>query len=257
MIPGATARSRKAIHGIAFLACMQAWWAPAAAGELYDLGPVMTDPLLFTQTAAQPVWDLSPPEWADSAAATEIADAKGGGSEPDPSSDPSILSLPYGFYNESFGVAGAYVYAKNNYPQRDSMVLGTVMAGTQGSVLGFLMGRNLPIPQLERVFVDPILSLGYFGENDVYIDGNPDFPNERAGINDSDEDNFVEGDGIDIFFRARFKYLLPIGHGRDQIIPDYSFDRGLLVGGAGDWEEPSGESRLNCLRQPKLVPFFG
>ncbi len=224
---------------------MQAWCSLAAAGEPYDLGPVLTDPRLFAQTAAQSPWD---PE------RTEIAAAKGGGTESESSSDSTILSLPYGFYNESFGAAAAYVYAKNNYPQRDSMVLGTVMAGTQGSALGFLMGRNLPIPRLERVFVDPILSLGYFGENDVYIDGNPVFPNERAGVNDSDEDDFIEGDGIDIFFRARFKYLLPIGHGRNQIIPDYRFDRGLLVEGA------TGAESLNPLESGRtflsLRPFY-
>ncbi len=60
MTPGSAARSRKAVRCIALLACTQAWCPPAAAGELYDLGPVMTDPLLFAQTAAQPVWDLAP-----------------------------------------------------------------------------------------------------------------------------------------------------------------------------------------------------
>jgi len=233
---------------------MQAWAAPVAAGDLYELGPVMTNPRLFTQTATQSVWNLAPAEQAGPAKPTEIADAKGGGTESDPSSDPTTLSIPYGFYNENFGAAAAYVYARANYPQRDSMVLGTVMAGSKGSVLGFLMGRNLPIPGLDRFFVDPILSVGYFGDNDVYIDGNPDFPNERAGINDSDEDNFVEGDGTDIFFRARFKYLLPIGHGRDQIIPDYRFDRGLLVDGA------TGAESLNPLESGRtflsLRPFY-
>lgn len=169
-------------------------------------------------------------------------------------SDPSVLSLPYGFYNENFGAAAAYVYAKGNYPQRDSMVLGTAMVGTEGSVLGFLMGRNLPIPGVQRLFVDPALQAAYFGENDLYIDGNPSFPNEQAGTNDSDEDNFVEGEGIDIFARARFKYLLPIGHGRDEIIPDYKFDRGLLIGGA------TGARSLNPLKSGRsfvsLRPFY-
>ena len=88
---------------------MQAWCAPAAAGEPYELGPVMTNPRLFAPTAAQPVWDLAAAEKTGPASAAELADAKGGGTELDPSSDPTTLSLPYGFYNESFGVAGAYV----------------------------------------------------------------------------------------------------------------------------------------------------
>jgi hypothetical protein len=186
----------------------------------------------------------------DDAKAGDAAAAKTG----DPNADPSVLSLPYGFYNEFFGVAGAYVYAKGNYPRRDSMVLGTIMAGTKGSVLGFVMGRNLPVLGIERVFLDAIFSAGYFGENDIYIDGNPAFPNERAGTNDSDEDDFVEGDGIDVFARTRFKYLLPIGNGRDTIIPDYKFDRGLLIGGA------TGAESLNPLKSGRsfvsLRPFY-
>ena len=29
------------------------------------------------------------------------------------------ISLPYGFWNESFGIAAAYVYARNGYPNRN------------------------------------------------------------------------------------------------------------------------------------------
>ena len=59
---------------------------------------------------------------------------------------------------------------------------------------------------------------GYFSDSENYVGGNSDFPNERAGSNDSDKDNNVEGDGWDNFFRLKFKYLLPMGAGRDEII---------------------------------------
>ena len=217
---------------------------------MYDLT------LLPGQPHASAAPSAAPPETPTPADKTSPADAvaqveKYGGQS---NSDPSVLSLPYGFYNENFGAAAAYVYAKGNYPQRDSMVMGTVMVGTKGSALGFLMGRNLPIPRVQRLFVDPMLQAAYFGENDIYIDGNPSFPSERAGTNDSSKHNFVEGEGIDVFARARFKYLLPIGHGRDEIIPDYKFDRGLLIGGA------TGAASLNPLSSGRtffsLRPFF-
>ena len=64
----------------------------------------------------------------------------------------------------------------------------------------------------------PIAQIGYFKDAESYSDGNPDFPDERAGSNDSDKDDFIEGDGWDNFFRLRLKYLLPIGHGKDTII---------------------------------------
>ncbi len=144
----------------------------------------------------------------------------------------NVLSVPFAFHNENFGGAVGYAYGAVGFPERQSALIGSVMAGTQGSAMGFLIGQDLRLPGMSRLFIDPIASVGYFSDNESYIDGNPSFPNERAGSNDSDKDNFVEGDGLDNFFRVNFKYLLPIGHGRDQIIPDYQLDRGLLISGA-------------------------
>ncbi len=149
-----------------------------------------------------------------------------------PAAEDRIISLPYGFFNESFGLAAGYVYSVAGYPQPGAGVLGTVMVGTEGSAMGFFMGQNIRVFGIERLFFDPILSVGYFGDVDAYVSGNPDFPDERAGANDSDPDNFITGSGWDTFFRLRFKYLLPIGHGREQLIPSYRLDGGLLESGA-------------------------
>lgn len=148
---------------------------------------------------------------------------------PDKTFKSKTLSIPYGFYNEHFGTAVAYVYGVVGYPQKQSALLGTVMAGTEGSGMGFLMGRDLRTPFSERLFVDLIAQIGSFKNIESYIDGNPRFEDERAGTNDSHEDNFVEGDGWDNFFRARFKYLLPIGHGKDQIVDIVEVERGMVI----------------------------
>jgi len=166
----------------------------------------------------------------------------------------STLDLPYAFYNENFGFAVGYVYGVVGRPQKQSMLLGTGIAGTKGSAMGFLTGRDLQVPWIERLFVDPVLSIGYFRDNDAYIDGKPDFPNERAGSNDSSEDNFVEGDGWDNLFRLNFKYLLPMGNGEDDILAAYTIKEGFLVSGAygGHSGNPftSGRSYL------ELTPFY-
>jgi len=167
----------------------------------------------------------------------------------------STINLPYGFWNETFGFAAGYVYAVNGSPQPQAGLVASVMAGTEGSVMGFLMGQNIrPVRSLERLFVDPILSIGYFDNADIFIDGNPDFPDERAGSNDSDPDNFITGRGRDTFARARFKYLLPIGTGRERILPAFQFDDGLLADGAngGDAFNPW----RNGLTYVELMPFF-
>lgn len=167
----------------------------------------------------------------------------------------STINLPYAFWNETFGFAAGYVYAVNGSPQPQAGLVASVMAGTEGSVMGFLMGQNIrPVRSLERLFVDPILSIGYFDNADIFIDGNPEFPDERAGSNDSDPDNFITGRGRDTFARARFKYLLPIGTGRERILPAFQFDRGILAEGAngGDAFNPW----RNGLTYVELMPFF-
>jgi hypothetical protein len=167
----------------------------------------------------------------------------------------STINLPYAFWNETFGFAAGYVYAMNGFPQPQAGMIASVMAGTEGSVMGFLMGQNIrPVESLPRLFVDPIFSMGYFDNADVFIDGNPDFPDERAGSNDSDPDNFITGRGSDTFARVRFKYLLPAGTGRERILPAFQFDRGLLVDGGN--RVGAFNPLHSGLTYLELMPFF-
>ena len=172
---------------------------------------------------------------------------------PDGEFSPQTLKLPYAFYNENFGFAGGFVYGKVGSPQKQATILATAVVGTQGG-MGFLVGKDIQMPLIERLFLDPIASVGYFSDNESYIDGNPDFPDERAGSNDSDEDNNVEGDGWDNFFRLRFKYLLPIGDGRDEIISTIKMKDGLPI------SEPKGGTSLNPFKSGRsyleLRPFY-
>ena len=173
---------------------------------------------------------------------------------PDREYSEQTLSLPYAFFSEHFGFALGYVHGKIGYPQKQSSILGTVMGGTNGSAMAFLMGRDIRLPVSERLFVDPIFQAGYFNDAKIFTNGNPFFRNEQAGSNDSDQDNNIEGDGWDNFFRVRFKYLLPIGFGKDTIINTYVLDRGLLIDGQAGGESwnpfTSGRTYL------ELVPFY-
>ena len=148
----------------------------------------------------------------------------------DRSAEPTekVLSIPFAFYNEHFGVAGGWAHGFVGRPQPQSMLLGAAMVGSQGSGMVTVIGQNLQIPGNERMFLDPVIQIGYFSDAEAYIDGNPQFAGQRSGSNSSDEDNFVEGDGFDNFFRLNFKYVLPIGTGRDEIITTYKVDRGML-----------------------------
>ena len=121
------------------------------------------------------------------------------------------LAIPFPFYNEAFGFAGGYVYGRAGWPEPQSRVLGTVVGGTRGSGMLLFAGQDLRTPWLDRLFFDPFASVGYFGEIEAFVDGNPDFPDQQAGRNGSSRHNYVKGEGFDNFARVRFHYLLPIG----------------------------------------------
>lgn len=181
---------------------------------------------LYVAGASSPLLayqETRPPEKVPSPEAS----ASSKDSSPEVNATDKSLSLPYGFYNEFFGLAGGYVYAKSEFIQPQASLIGTAMAGTTGSGMVWGMLDNLRIAGTDRLFFDAIGQVGYFSNARAYIDGNPDFAGQTAGTNDSNENNYVEGDGWDNYFRTNFKYVLPFGRGADQILPHYVLDRGL------------------------------
>ncbi|MBW2566644.1 MAG: hypothetical protein JRE24_07140 [Deltaproteobacteria bacterium] len=173
---------------------------------------------------------------------------------PDKEFQQKKLKVPYAFYNDLFDTAVGFLYGVTGYPQKQSTLLATAMAGSNGSFMVFFVGRDIHPPFLERLFLDPVVSVGHFKELESYADGNPFFPDERAGSNDSDEDNFIEGDGWDNFFRLRFKYLFPIGHGRDRIVNTSVLDRGFLS--SGETGATSWNPLFSGRTYVEVMPFF-
>ncbi len=161
-----------------------------------------------------------------------LAHGQGGTVDPRDETQVERFLIPYAFYNDYFDLAGGAAFAVLGYPQRQMALVGTVVVGSNGSASGYLLGRDVQIPVGERLFLDFNLWLGTFEKLEIYANGNPDFPDEDAGSNDSDKDNFIEGDGDDYTAEFVFKYLLPMGHAREQIIGTYVLDRGLLASGA-------------------------
>jgi hypothetical protein len=164
------------------------------------------------------------------------------------------LKLPYAFYNELFGAAGAYLYARRGFLQEQSELLATATVGTAGSAMLYVRAKDLVVPGFDRLFAEPTVSLGYFGGNEVFLSGNPGHPLEQAGTNGSARNNYLTGNGRDDYFRVSFRYLLPIGWGRDHVVNQYRLEGGLLTSGA------TGGESLNPLTSGKtfvgLRPFY-
>ncbi len=165
------------------------------------------------------------------------------------------LLVPYPFYNEATGFAVAAAAIASGYPQPQVDLVGNIFAGTKDALAGFLFGRNYQLVEGGRWFLDVKLLAGSWAELKSYQPGNPAFPNERAGSNDSSEDNFVEAQGSDKFYRVNLRYVLPIGDGAKAPIHLYRTRRGLVepetASGGREWNPwRSGRTTL------ELEPFY-
>ncbi|MBC2716598.1 MAG: BamA/TamA family outer membrane protein [Desulfobacteraceae bacterium] len=142
------------------------------------------------------------------------------------------LILPYAFYTESFefivGVGGG----ATGFQDGQAGVYGTVFTTTNSTTGAFLLGTDTRVPLGRRLFVDSIITYGWYAEVRDYISGNPDFPDEEAGSNDSSPENYVTSSGYDSWAEFNFKYILPWGNAGSSGISTYKLDHGLLVSGA-------------------------
>jgi len=139
------------------------------------------------------------------------------------------LILPYVFATETLGVAGGVGAGASAWPSEQASLFGIVMGTTNSSWAAYLLGTSMQIPGGRRWFLDTSVSIGRFTQQRLYADGNPDFPEGGAGSNDSDPENFIEGEGWHNWILFNFKYVLPTGDARDEPIRTHRLEQGLPV----------------------------
>jgi hypothetical protein len=165
----------------------------------------------------------------------------------------SVL-IPYALHSDLFDTGAGVAFALPNWPHEKATSAGFAIASSNGSVALALVGSEWNSGLHERLLLDPLFSVGTYGDQRIYTGNDPKHPDERAGEHDSDEDNFQDGDGEDIFFRLRYEWVLPIGSGRDQVRPEPELEDGILVG------NPSGIGTWNPLESGRTVlqfePFY-
>lgn len=147
---------------------------------------------------------------------------------------PGTITVPFAFYSGTLGPSVGLNIGNRGFFQPQASAFATVVASAEGSVYGFLAVRDLEVPRTERLFINSQMNLGRFGNIDIYRDGNPKFPHERAGSNDSEPDDFITGSGTDVKFWALFGYVLPIGSGEGDPKSRLLLREGLVVKGARD-----------------------
>lgn len=158
---------------------------------------------------------------------------------------PRALVLPYAFYTDSTDFAVGLGGGMSGYYQPQLFIGGAAFVSTNGSFGAYGIGHDLQLSADQRWFLDGLGGVTRYDHSSEYVDGNPDFANETAGSNDSSEDNFVEAQTLSAQANLTFKYILPIGSGRETPVPTYTLDHGVLRRGAsgGDSWNPMKSGR--------------
>jgi hypothetical protein len=168
---------------------------------------------------------------------------------------PEWIVLPFAFSTDSFDFTIGVGGGGTGYLQEQAGLYGAALTTANQTHAFYFLGTNLRMPRTERLFFDALFSAGYFTDKRDYVGiNNPDYEGERAGSNSSSNDNFISDEGVDSWGELKFKYILPMGGGRETGFLKQTLDRGLLV------SEPTGASTWNPLKSGLtmlyLEPFF-
>lgn len=142
--------------------------------------------------------------------------------------EPGTMAVPIAYYLQGLrGAGGAAGYSDGLFQtqvQEYEFLLGS-SDGSYGGVVGLDSLQLLPF---NRLFLDFDITYFRTERDENNISGNRHFPNQTGGANNSSEFDFIASPSNDLIGNFYFKYLLPIGNGRDTIIDHYRLREGLL-----------------------------
>ena len=148
---------------------------------------------------------------------------------------PSII-VPYAFSTEALdtGIGAVYFRKAVFQPQDGAFLTGYATANSSFGLFGGFQNLQLS----ERLFFSPTIGLMSNDQQRFYGEFGYDPNTIPSGSNDSDENDFVFGGGLDTFLHLTFRYVLPVGAGKESPPHRYITRDGLLVDGSthqGSW----------------------
>jgi hypothetical protein len=160
------------------------------------------------------------------------------------------IIVPYAFSSETlgFGIGLGATYNPASNPQ--SLYYGTIYGTDNGSAMALIGGYDLPMFGSERLHIRPSALFGHFTHMRIYVDGNPNFPNERAGSNESSKENFIEENAREARVDLAMRYTLPWGHFRENTVHTYVTRNGVLK------DNPSGAESINPMESGLSTILF-
>lgn len=185
---------------------------------------------------------------ADRAAGQSIIRDINGPETPEPKS----VWMPFAFYSDATGFSLGVGGATTGTYQPQLFFGAATFVSANGSTGFYFMNDNLRLGD-SRFFLDSMIGITRFADTQEYVDGNPNFPNEQAGSNNSSPDDFVDSETYTVSGEFPLKYVLPIGSGRSDPIAHYVTEHGMFKEGAqgGDAFNPFTSGRTYLI----LTPF--
>lgn len=158
---------------------------------------------------------------------------------------PNQFWVPYVFYSETFDIGVGVAGFVTRLWQEQLKLYATAFHTKNGSSRIWMGAYDIRLNPNGRLFMSPDIFYTDYSNLKAYVNGNEEFPFERAGTNDSSPENFVTGKAEDVAFKVRFRYVLPFGDGRDNIINRYRTTNGFLVPNEPkETTKPTGRSYL-------------
>lgn len=147
----------------------------------------------------------------------------------------NVSALPFALYSEIFGwAAGGFVGIQGLSQKNMSLYMGGLIS-TNGTKYGFIQFREFYLPFYPRLYIAPDILGGYFGVLNIYKEPptakSVDDSKYRAGSNESDKNDCIEISGSDQWYELKFRFLLPIGHGKNQVYFSPQLENGILKSG--------------------------
>ncbi|MDD7805836.1 MAG: BamA/TamA family outer membrane protein [Endozoicomonas sp. (ex Botrylloides leachii)] len=129
-------------------------------------------------------------------------------------SEKQFVGVPFIFSSQDWSTAigGSGLLRHAGQPQ--AVLFGTAIVSKNKSWLGYLNLDNLIMPNMKQWLISISAIEANFSETNYYVPGNPKFIDEQAGSNDSNPDDYVRTSGRESRYKVKFKYILPIGNGR-------------------------------------------
>ena len=150
------------------------------------------------------------------------------------------VALPYAFSSESMGLTAGVVGVFSGYIQPQMTIVATTFVGEDLEIgnedssesaraAGAVVAVDGYRPSFsERLFISGIGTYAYYPNQRLYIDGSND-SEQILDNNSSNSTTPVQSKGYNNWFDAHFRYVLPLGESRNNVLPKIQLQRGIAV----------------------------